>query len=40
MFARIKTLLTTQHDHMIEDALGVTVLFTLLFVGLAVTGTA
>jgi hypothetical protein len=40
MFAEIKDILTRGKDLLLEDLLGVTVLFVLLFAGLSVTGTA
>jgi len=40
MFDQIKDILTRGKDLLWEDALGVSVLFVLLFAGLYVTGTA
>jgi hypothetical protein len=40
MFHQIKDILTRSKDLLLEDALGVSVLFVLLFAGLSVTGTA
>ena len=40
MFHQIKNILTDGKALLWEDALGVTVLFALLFVGLSLTGTA